>query len=626
MIDGTQRSVGPPIEKWGRNDWIIISSIDWSRNWQIHHHLATSLLDQGCRVLFVENTGARGLRVGDLKRVIDRCKNWWKSTHGFRDQRENLTILSPLMLPFPYFRPAIWINQLIIGRALSKWLRVTSFRDPVVVSFLPTPLALGLVNSIDPSAAVYYCADNMSAGSEGAAALFVHEERFFARMDAVFCTSESLIERAGRFNKACHFLPAGVDFEVFARARAESLVPTFVSKLQGPIIGFVGSVRAILDQPLILAAAQVLPHANFVFIGPITCDISLLQKCSNIHFLGAQPYSSIPSYIKQFDVALIPFVVNEFTDAVYPVKLNEYLAMGIPVVATALREICAFSDRHPGVVDVIANAEQLVFKIREAIAGNNQDIKVRRIEVARQNSWAGRFEKITGVIDSIVAEKQARPVRWQERMLALYRRERLRLIRPAFMLVALYALMFFTPLPWWAGNGLVVKGEAVRADAILVFSGDGEGSYINFGHQKRALDALRLYRAGYSDRILLASARRQVLSEAEVMRSLLIERGVPGAAITIIPGNPASTRENIDISAEAVRGMGLKRLLFVTAPYHSLRASMGWRRNAPDLQVTVAPVADMPSTTPLWRSRVEYVRLVVFEYVALGYYWLRGWV
>ena len=46
---------------------IIFSSIDWSAQWQIHHHLAKSFTDSGNRVLFVENTGVRTLRLNDFE-------------------------------------------------------------------------------------------------------------------------------------------------------------------------------------------------------------------------------------------------------------------------------------------------------------------------------------------------------------------------------------------------------------------------------------------------------------------------------------------------------------------------------------------------------------------------------
>ena len=84
-----------------RHDWVIISSINWAENWQMHQQLATALVDTGHRVLFIENTGVRAPRRGDLGRIWNRLRNWFNSTNGFSDVRDHLTLLFPLVLPMP---------------------------------------------------------------------------------------------------------------------------------------------------------------------------------------------------------------------------------------------------------------------------------------------------------------------------------------------------------------------------------------------------------------------------------------------------------------------------------------------------------------------------------------------
>ena len=64
------------------NDYIIISSIDWTTHWQLHQQLATALISNGNRVLFIENTGARGPRIGDANRIRERISNWIKSFYN----------------------------------------------------------------------------------------------------------------------------------------------------------------------------------------------------------------------------------------------------------------------------------------------------------------------------------------------------------------------------------------------------------------------------------------------------------------------------------------------------------------------------------------------------------------
>ena len=43
-------------------------------------------------------------QVRDIPRVRQRVRNWWKGTKGFREERPNLFVYSPIVLPLPYSR------------------------------------------------------------------------------------------------------------------------------------------------------------------------------------------------------------------------------------------------------------------------------------------------------------------------------------------------------------------------------------------------------------------------------------------------------------------------------------------------------------------------------------------
>jgi len=85
-----------------RLDILCLSSIDWDFVWQGHQEIMTTLARQGHRVLFVENTGVRGPRLGDLSRIQHRLGKWRTSVRGFWQVEPNLYVFSPLVLPFPY--------------------------------------------------------------------------------------------------------------------------------------------------------------------------------------------------------------------------------------------------------------------------------------------------------------------------------------------------------------------------------------------------------------------------------------------------------------------------------------------------------------------------------------------
>src|SRR4029077_285884 len=141
-------------------DIVCLSSIDWQFIWQGHQEIMSTLDANGNRVLFIENTGVRAPAIRDFRRVMQRIQNWWKGTKGFRRERENLFIYSPLLLPFPYSPMMGRINRSLLTRALNRWMRAAGFGRPIVWTFLPTPLVRDVIRDLDPAIAIYYCIDD----------------------------------------------------------------------------------------------------------------------------------------------------------------------------------------------------------------------------------------------------------------------------------------------------------------------------------------------------------------------------------------------------------------------------------------------------------------------------------
>jgi uncharacterized SAM-binding protein YcdF (DUF218 family) len=193
-------------------------------------------------------------------------------------------------------------------------------------------------------------------------------------------------------------------------------------------------------------------------------------------------------------------------------------------------------------------------------------------------------------------------------------------------MAAAYVMMFYTPLVWATGNYLVIRQEPRPADAIAIFSGNGESSYINSGYQRRARDAAQYYKAGYAPMLVISSGIQQTFAEVEIIRALLLSQGVPLTAMHIVPEYPASTYQNVEVVSEVLKQRGFKSILFVTAPYHSRRASMIWRKVAPDIKVTTVPVIDTPPASPQWRASVDQIEVIAYEYLAIAYNRLKGWL
>src|SRR6185436_9476824 len=81
------------------DQFVFLSSIDWSSAWQRHQVLASSFAEvYGNEVFFVENTGFRGFRPQDASRVANRLLSLVGPKAAARAEGK-LKVVSPAVLP-----------------------------------------------------------------------------------------------------------------------------------------------------------------------------------------------------------------------------------------------------------------------------------------------------------------------------------------------------------------------------------------------------------------------------------------------------------------------------------------------------------------------------------------------
>jgi uncharacterized SAM-binding protein YcdF (DUF218 family)/glycosyltransferase involved in cell wall biosynthesis len=608
------------------HDVICISSIDWDFIWQGHQEIMSRLAASGHRVLFIENTGVRPPRLSDLPRVTSRLRNWQRGTKGFREERPNLFIHSPLVVPFPYSRLAQWVNRQIMMRGINRWMRAVGTTRPVVWTFLPTPLARALITAIGPSLTIYYCIDDLASSSREARKIVKSEQALFRSADLVFVTSERLRQRAAQFSDRVHLFPFAVNLAVFEKSReARESTPADLAALKRPIAGYVGGLHQWVDQDLLASVAAKLPDVTFALIGPEQTDVSRLKALPNVHLFGQRPHAELPRYVQGFDVGLVPYRITEYTANVYPTKLNEYLVMGIPVVATDLAEIRRFNSEHGAIVEIAPQADAFAEAITRAVTTVSAPSQVaRRIEVAETNSWERRLEKMSALIDAELAPRLSRTTGWEDRLKRLYGAAKAGPARIAAAVLALYLIFFQSPFVWWLAEPLRIVDTPQPADAIVVFAGGvGESGRAGGGVQERISKAVQLYRDGVAPRLIISSGFVFALREAELMRAIAVDNGVPAQAI-LLEDRAANTYENVVFTDQILDRHDWRRIALVSSPYHMRRAVLTWRKAAPDVHVMATP----PETSLFYAhergASAEQIRGLAQEYAAIVYYWWRG--
>jgi glycosyltransferase involved in cell wall biosynthesis len=224
-----------------------------------------------------------------------------------------------------------------------------------------------------------------------------------ASADLVLAASQQLFVQAKAINPYTLLIPNGCDFAYFAQARKEvtSLTPPpDLPELKRAVIGYIGAVASWCDLALLDQLALAFPDCSLLIVGPLY-NVRNIPNRPNIHWLGYKPYEQLLDYARYFDVGLIPFKQSEMTKAVNPIKMWEYMAMGIPVVTTALPEAQAYGD----LIYFSANQENFIGNVRRALKNENWQRCENRMALARENSWMTRARQMLLAIEERLKDK-----------------------------------------------------------------------------------------------------------------------------------------------------------------------------------------------------------------------------
>ncbi len=352
-------------------DVLVLSIIDFDFRYQRPQHVAAQLAARGHRVWwvspmrFLAPDSARAYHVRDLRAGV-----WEVELRGPR--------------------PDIYHGELTaddvhqLAASLGELYRDLAIAENAVLVQLPfwRKLAAAL-HGAHHSVVAYDCMDEWDA-FENIGDFNRREEKSLVReCDVLFVSSERLSTKFRNAGVSPVLVRNAVDYEFFQNARQTVLLDS----TRHPVIGYFGAIADWIDLDLIERVARERPAYSFVLIGEVFGrDVSRLERLPNVRLLGDRPYAKMPSYLREFDVCIIPFLLNEVTAATDPVKLYEYLSLGHPVVTTNMAEL----QRCAGLIYFAANAREFVLRLDEALAEDGSELRPRRIEFARNNTWQGR--------------------------------------------------------------------------------------------------------------------------------------------------------------------------------------------------------------------------------------------
>ena len=309
---------------------VLRAANNWDGPWFADQQLAVSL-SRRVNVLYVDPA------VPYLGRVPkDALVRPWLRSLGPR-----LTRLSPVVLPASQRYGMSTLTSFLVARSIQKAVQESGKRIDVLIDCAPLAPVLGRCGE---RTRVYWAQDDFVAMADlvGVSRTRMRrgEQRLIHNADLIVAANPRVAEEMSRFDVPTVLIPFGCDPTVFGRTLEAD--PASDIHLRGRIAGFMGHIGERIDVALLEAVAA--SGVSLLLVGPRHPRFNLkaldaLLSRPNVQWVGPRPFEELPGYLAAMDVGLVPYTHSAFNQASFPLKTLEYLAVGRPVVATALPAI-----------------------------------------------------------------------------------------------------------------------------------------------------------------------------------------------------------------------------------------------------------------------------------------------
>ncbi|MCH7408431.1 glycosyltransferase [Belliella sp. DSM 111904] len=348
-------------------DMVVFCHLRWDFVYQRPQHII-SRFSHELKVLFVEEPVDR-IEKGSLVFEVN------PNLHVFQPNISDLTKLPDL---------------------LSKFFRINN----TAIAWFYSPSFVGVLSEFLFSLVVYDCMDELSLFKGASSELIFQEKLLLSRASIVFTGGKSLFEAKSILHPNVFCFPSSVDIAHFSKAKNGISIPSELSSIPSPVIGYFGVLDERLDFELIRKTAEILPKCSFVFIGPVVkIGMEELPRLTNIHYLGIKPYTQLPYYLKGFDIAMMPFALNESTRFISPTKTLEYMSAGKPIISTAIKDVVR---DYSSIVKFISSADDFAFEVKRILADEAQKMNDHYEAILKRTSWDITVSSMKSIINETI--------------------------------------------------------------------------------------------------------------------------------------------------------------------------------------------------------------------------------
>jgi glycosyltransferase involved in cell wall biosynthesis len=282
------------------------------------------------------------------------------------------------------------IRHLNRGMPYILFMNCPNIRSPILIDTLLEKAELSLFDFSDDFTELGF--------DESTKALFRHNSEKYARAaDMVLAVNEHIKEKYSHLNSNIQVIRNATNYDNFNREDCKPIeLLEKIKETINPIIGYSGSAGfSRIDTSLLDFLIEERPLWQYIFVGPAHQNfVERYAKYQNVHLMAPVSYQDLPSYMRYFDVAMVPFLVNAHTKGNDLLKLHDFLAMGKPVVCTDIGGAKDFQE----LVSIAKSPSAFLEKLENALRPQKEEEILKRKSKAMENSWPTRIMELKELI------------------------------------------------------------------------------------------------------------------------------------------------------------------------------------------------------------------------------------
>jgi glycosyltransferase involved in cell wall biosynthesis len=326
---------------------LVLQETDWiKRGPHQQHHLMDRMALRGHNIRVIDydylwkDDKYKDKEILTSRKVINGAYKIFKEA--------NITLIRPGMIKIPFLDMAsiLYFHEKEIKRQIKE------FKPDAIIAFGILNAYLGMQQAKKHDISfVYYLIDHLHSllpnkFTQKIAEQF--EKQTIKHADKIFVINKGLkdyaVEMGGDINKIS-VIPAGVDLEKFnPQVDGSPIREKYGVKNDDILLFFMGWIYDFSGMKEVAESLSTTKNEKIKLMivgeGDLYKPLLDMKHDNNLDekliLTGKIPFEEIPKHIAAANICLLPAYKNETMMNIVPIKIYEYMAMGKPVVATAL--------------------------------------------------------------------------------------------------------------------------------------------------------------------------------------------------------------------------------------------------------------------------------------------------